>query len=155
MKSKGFNLVELLVVIAILAILLGVASPYLVKFYKTYKFWEVAGEVDYTVKWAKIYAMKQTTNVGLCVVNNELRVYDVGLNRGGPTCSGTLIRSVRSEISSISIVGSGAMFDPRGLAIYNGSVCVSDGQSFNMQCISTAGIRTIKGAGTCPANCPQ
>ncbi|MEM4368313.1 MAG: GspH/FimT family pseudopilin [Candidatus Anstonellales archaeon] len=127
MKPKGFTLIELLIAIGILTILISVAVPQIMKYYRIYKYNEYVSQVEYTLKWAKVEAMARGVNLGICVENNSITVYDIGSNRSG-YCSGKELRRVRVESrdSFVQITGtSGIGFDPRGLAIMGGNVQVS------------------------------
>lgn len=126
MKPKGFTLIELLIVIGILTILISVAVPQIMKYYRIYKYNEYVSQVEYTLKWAKVEAMARGVNLGICVENNSITVYDIGSNRSG-YCTGTPLRRVESKDSFVQITGTSGMgFDPRGLAIMGGNVQVKN-----------------------------
>lgn len=153
-NPKGFSLVELMIVVSIFAILAAVAIPALLKYQRDYKFIDYASRMEYLVKQAKIYAMERTTNVGVCVSGSTstLTIRDLGTSRGAGICTGTPIKTMTVTESYVTLAGSGASFDPRGLAIFTGNVCVryADSNRYEAVRISRAGIRTERGAGACP-----
>ena len=146
---KGFTIVELLIVVSLIAILSAVAIPALLKYQRDYKFWDYASQMEYLVKSAKILAMERTTNVGVCVSGSTLTIRDLGTDRGAGICTGTVVRTMQVTDSYVSLSGSGASFDPRGLAIQLGSACVTYDGRFERVVISRAGVRTERGSGGC------
>lgn len=149
LNNNGFSLIELLVVIGIIAILVGIAIPQLRAYYRDYRFWNYASQMEYLVKQAKIYAMERTTNVGVCVQGNTLSIRNIGTSRGAGICDGTVIKSMTVTDSYVTLAGTGASFDPRGLAIQLGNTCVSySGKNVKIY-ISRAGIRKETGTGSC------
>lgn len=166
LNNKGLSLIELLVVIAIISILAGIATPQLIKYYKEYKFWDYASQMEYLVKQAKIYAMESTVNVAVCVKgDSSLVIENRGTSRDATLacnatniCSGNnpsipcIIRKMdvkESDKSDIKLAGSGASFDPRGLAILPGSTCATYSGKFVKIHISRAGISKEVGSGGC------
>lgn len=166
-SQRGFSLVELMITVSIVAILSAIAIPALLKYQRDYKFWDYASQMEYLVKMAKIYAMERTTNVGVCVSGtNLLTLQNIGTSRSFTLacdatneCTGNnpttpcIIR--RMEIPSsdnyITLTGSGASVDPRGLAILLGNVCVEYSGRYEKVCISRTGVRTMRGpTGGCP-----
>jgi len=156
MKSggqRGVSLMEMVIVLSIAAIAMTAVIPTLRGYYQQYTFNNYASEMAYLVKYGKIYAMANTTNVGVCVSGSQLTIYNVGTNRGAGLCSGTSVKSmtIASGDSYVSLSGAGASVDPRGLAITAGSVCVAYNGGYSRVCIGTTGIRTDQGTGGCSA----
>lgn len=146
-NQKGFSLVELMIVVSIFAILAAIAIPALLKYQRDFKFLDYASQMEYLVKQGKIYAMERTVNVGVCVSGNTLAIRNLGTSRGAGICSGTAIMTMTVTDSYVTLAGSGASFDPRGLAIQIGNVCViyPDRNMYEAIRISRAGIRTERG----------
>uniref|UniRef100_A0A7C4JRV8 Prepilin-type N-terminal cleavage/methylation domain-containing protein n=1 Tax=Thermodesulfobacterium geofontis TaxID=1295609 RepID=A0A7C4JRV8_9BACT len=138
-KCKGFTLIEFLIVIGILAILASIGFPSIKKLYRVYKFNQYAFELENVVKWAKITAMEKSSGISICLNGNEIRVYDEGPLRS-PSCSESentkLLKIIRINDTWITprilvaLDKSGLMFDPRGLAIYDGNICITDGERY-------------------------
>jgi type IV fimbrial biogenesis protein FimT len=153
-KCKGFSLIEFFIVIGILAILASIGFPSIQKLYKVYKFNQYAFELENTVKWAKIKAMERSSNISICLNGNEIRVYDEGTKRS-PSCSENLLRTMKITDTwitlYISVGKSGLMFDPRGLAIYGGNVCITDGERYFKAVLQSdrGAIRIEGGSGRC------
>ncbi len=147
--QKGLSLVELLVAISLIAILASIAIPALLKYQRDYTFIDYASQMKYLVKQAKIYAMERTTNVGVCVQGNMLTIRNIGTSRGAGICTGTVLRTMTVTDSYVTLTGSGASFDPRGLAIQLGNVCVAYGGRYERVVVSRVGIRTERGNGGC------
>lgn len=149
-QQKGFSLVELMITVALIAILASIAVPALLKYQRDYKFLDYASQMEYLVKTAKIYAMERTTNVGICVQGNTLTIRDIGTDRGAGICAGNdVIKTMTVTDSYVTLGGTGASVDPRGLAIQLGNVCVSYNNMHERVSISRTGIRTERGAGGC------
>lgn len=153
MNRKGFTLIEVLVVISILAVLLTVASLNLPKFLKVYRYKEDVFQVEMVIKNAKLKAMEKSTNVSVCIENsNTLKVYDVGTNRSTCNCSGNLLYTVNlSSYSSFSGSDCRFMFDPRGMGVFGGNVCVSNGEVYTKYTVAASSGRILinRGDGTC------
>ncbi len=156
LNKKGFSLVELIIAAAILSIMAIIAVPNLLEYRKTYIFNDYASQMDYLVKYSKIYAMERTRNVGLCVntATKTFTVRDLGTSRGADKCSGSVIRQMSVSESYITLAGYGVFglgptIDPRGLAIFDGSVCISNGAKYSRVCLRKASIRTESGDGGC------
>ncbi|HEV09603.1 MAG TPA: type II secretion system protein [Sulfurihydrogenibium azorense] len=156
MSNKGFTLIEMLVAIAILSVLLGVAVLNLPKFLRVYKYKEDVFQVEMVIKNAKLKAMERTTNVIVCVDNNKtLRVVDVGTDRGSRNCNGNTLYTVNlssfSNFDTTTGTGFRFMFDPRGLAVVAGNVCLSNGEVFTKFRVQDNAGRILieRGSGTC------
>ncbi len=153
--QKGFSLVELMIVVSLVAILSAIAIPALLKYQRDYKYLDYASQMEYMVKIAKIHAMERTTNVGVCVSGNALTIRDIGTSRGAGICTGTELRRMSVTDSYVTLAGSGGSFDPRGLAIFLGNVCVAYDGKHRKVCISRTGVRTdIERTGGC-VSCTQ
>lgn len=136
---KGFSLLEFLIVIGILAILASIGFSGIKRFYRIYKFNSYAFELENIVKWAKITAMERSAGISLCLSSNEIRVYDEGPLRN-PSCfeneNSKLLKVMKINdpwiISRISVAlgKPGLMFDPRGLAIFGGNICITDNERY-------------------------
>lgn len=151
MKQKGFSLLELILALGLMAILATIAVPSIIRYYRDYKFNDYAAQMDYFVKYAKIYAMEKTTNIGICVssTNKTLTIRDIGRSRGAGICSGTVIISMPIAENYITLAGSGASIDPRGVTIFSGNACVSYNNRYSKVCLSKTSVRTEKGSGGC------
>ena len=153
MSNKGFTLIEMLVAIAILSVLLGVAVLNLPKFLKVYKYKEDVFQVEMVIKNAKLKAMERTTNVSVCVDNSKtLRVVDVGTDRSSCKCDGNTLYTVNlSSFSNFDKTDCRFMFDPRGLAVFGGNVCLSNGEVFTKFTVQNNAGRILieRGNGQC------
>jgi type IV fimbrial biogenesis protein FimT len=151
--EKGFTLIEFLIVVAIIVILSTFAIPAWDRFMEINRFNSDIMAVEYTINRAKITAMSKTTNVGICVDNNRILIYDVGFPRGSNPCSGTLLfasvpKGVNTRISSIGSV----IFDPRGFDILlGGTICIYNTElnTYYRIIISRGAQRVEKGEGGC------
>jgi len=154
-SPKGFSIVELMVVVIIISLLAVGGVPLYNRMIGNHKLYLYGDNMEYLVKYAKILAMQRTTNVGVCVADSShLRIYDIGTSRGAGICTGTIVVSmtITSQDSTsfgISVSGSGASFDPRGLAIMLGNVCVTNNIKYTKAFISRTAIRMEKKDGGC------
>lgn len=155
-KTSGTSLIEIFIVISIIIILANFSLPYIKKLYRTYKFNEYALEIENLVKWAKITAIEKSINVSICKNNNEISVYNEETSRN-PSCSGEKLKTLIIKDNWINLSESvawgkeGLMFDPRGLAIFTGNICISDGEIYyKVKLQSNRGAITIEaGKGNC------
>ncbi|MDI6801640.1 MAG: type II secretion system protein [Thermodesulfovibrionales bacterium] len=157
-KQRGFSVVEMVIVVSMITIVSVIALPTIIKFQRDYKFWDYSSQVEYLVKYAKIYAMEHTTNVGICVSNNQLTIRDLGPTRSANACSGSDNAKKSMNISDhyISMTGSNngsvVSIDPRGVAIFPGAggyICLSCNNKYFKVSIGKTVIRTEKGSGGC------
>ncbi len=156
MKNRGVSVLELLVVIAIIAIIAGAIFPKIEEYYRIYKFNDYAFSIESLVKWAKLKALEQSVNIGVCVQDRAIKVINMGTSRSG-VCTGDLLKEINISDDFINLQGGGAFgesgvaFDPRGFAIFGGYICISDGEKFFKLCIRNERgmIRVEKGAGIC------
>jgi len=159
-KCKGFSIIEFFIVIGILAILASIGFPSIKKLYRVYKFNQYAFELENVVKWAKITAMERSSDVSICLNGNEIRVYDEGPLRN-PSCSESentkLLKVIKITDTwiipriSVALNKPGLMFDPRGLAIWGGNICISDGNRYYKVVLQNGrgAIKIESGSGRC------
>ncbi|NPA39941.1 MAG: prepilin-type N-terminal cleavage/methylation domain-containing protein [Thermodesulfobacteria bacterium] len=168
-KQKAFTTIEILIALAIISIVLIIGIPMLTKYYKTYKFNNYEVELKSIAEWARAKAIERTAYVWVCLnglsttctgTSCKIEVYDMD-SCAGPTCTnGTLINSLLSEddwltfnIGNLFPTGYNCIvFDPKGLAVTSGSICITDGDNYYKIIFQTdrALIRDESGAGTCP-----
>lgn len=156
LKKRGFSTLEFLIVLGIIAILASLGFPAIRKLYRTYKFNSYAFELESLVKWAKITAVERSIGVSICKKDNSIVVYNEDTSRN-PSCSGEVLKTlvisdswVTSDID-VALGKSGLMFDPRGLVIFGGNVCITDGENYfkvKLQSNKSA-IITEAGSGGC------
>lgn len=151
----GFSLIEIIVVIIILGIAAAIAIPGYQGMMKTTKFRQYSTNMEFLVKYAKIAAMEKTTNIGICVNDTQnLIIYNIGTSRSASICSGTelsrmTITNSDANAYGFSLSGSGGSIDPRGIAIWTGNVCITNGSQYLKTTIGKTGIRTDSGSGGC------
>lgn len=151
-NQKGFSIVELMIVVSIFAILAAIAIPALLKYQRDFKFWDYASQMEYLTKYAKIVAMERTTNVGVCVSGSTLTIWDIGTGRpssAAASCTGTAIKTMTVTDSYVTLAGSSASFDPRGVTIWSGNTCVYYNNKYTKMCFSKASVRRVEGSGGC------
>jgi prepilin-type N-terminal cleavage/methylation domain-containing protein len=176
-NQKGFSLVEIILVLAMAAIMMSIALPSLMKYYKSYKFEDYASQIDYLVKYGKIYAMEHSTNIGVCVDNSfkKLTIYNIGPDRNVGICQNTNTLCKENNHTAPCVIGklvidekdkddiiligsnSGnvARIDPRGILIpspIGGNICISYNNYYKKVVIHRTSIRIEKNSGGCSAS---
>lgn len=153
-EKKGITTIELVSVVSIIAILAAAGIFNLAGYIKQYKYDNYVTKMEYLVKYSKMLSMERTTNIGVCVSGSTVALYDMGTSRSAAVCSGTAVpqQSLAVPESYISLSGSGASFDPRGMAIQTGYVCLAYNNGYTRLCISSTGVRRDSGSGAC-ASC--
>lgn len=152
MNKKAFTLIEMLVVISIIAVLLGVAMLYGPKYMRTYKYKEDVFQTEMAIKNAKLKAMERSINVSVCTNVKTLTVVDRKRDRSACSCDGTVLITVNlSNYSNYSGNGCRFMFDPRGLAVFGGNVCLSNGDVYTKFTVAAGAGRILveRGSGQC------
>lgn len=154
--SHGFSIVELMIVVIIMGVVSSLAIPSVRETIRGHKLTQNGKSIEYLVRYAKIMSMERTTNIGVCVNDSKtLTLYDLGTDRSAGVCSGTSIMNMTvpdTDASgySISLSGSGASLDPRGLAIQTGNGCVSNGITYYNVVVNRTGVSVDSKAGPCP-----
>ena len=157
LSSNGFTLLELILVIAILSIVLSIAIPNAFKYKSIYTFQEYKADLETTVKWAKLKAMENSTNIAVCSNQtlNSITVYNKGTNRDYPCDgNGTLIDTINLDKNIAVVQNGGFSFDPRGLGIVGGTICFQSAQSprsyFAVSVQNSSGyVNVLSGSGNC------
>ncbi len=169
MKQKGFTLIELIIALGLITIMTAVAVPNIIKYYRTYVFNDYVSQIEYMLKQAKIYAMENSSNIGICVHNKKVTAFNIGYDRGAHICNDTSTFCTsnnhnapcvinKTEISEdyINVMGSNlgsvVKTDPRGIAIYpfnGGNICLSYGENYAKIIIGRTFIRLENGSGGC------
>jgi hypothetical protein len=103
---------------------------------------------------AKLKAVERSVNVSVCPVNNSIVVYDKGSDRSYPCDgNGNIIYTINIDNSIATVRGSGFSFDPRGLGIMRGNICIQSadgGMYYKISVQSLSGrINIEKGSGGC------
>ncbi len=148
---KGFTLIELLIVAGIILILLTVGIINGKKYYLKFKFQQYEQSLISFSKLAKLLAKEKSHNIAVCVSGREIRIVDIGTSRRF-TCSGTVLNSIRIEEPQISISGSGFAFDPRGISIRGGNICLYfslENRYVKAVASRFGAVRVERGNGTC------
>ena len=152
MNKKAFTLIELLIVISIIAILLNTAILYGPKFMRTYKYKEDVFQTEMAIKNAKLKALERSINVAVCTNGKTLTVVNRGRDRSVCSCDGAVLYTVNlSSYSNYSGADCRFMFDPRGLAVFGGSVCLSNTEVYTKFTVQAGAGRILveRGSGQC------
>jgi len=163
-KKAGFSLLEIIVALAILFILASITFPDFRKVYRTYKFNSYAYQLESLVRYAKMVAMEKSVHVSICVDTSSkvVSLYNETTSRD-PDCRGELISQLKITDDWVSLTyngsfkrnesfGGATLFDPRGLAVLGGNICIDDGtRKFKTVFQNNRGTINIEtGQGTCP-----
>jgi type II secretory pathway pseudopilin PulG len=154
--SRAFSLIETLIVILIATLILAVAINNFPDQRKIYTYQQYISELETAVRMAKLKAVERSVNVSVCPdpVNNSVVVYDKGSVRSYPCDgNGNIIYTINIDSSVAIVIGSGFSFDPRGLGIIGGNICIqsADGSMhYRISVQSLSGrINIEKGSGGC------
>jgi prepilin-type N-terminal cleavage/methylation domain-containing protein len=156
--SRGFSIVELMMVAVVLGVLAVAGVPIYRNMISDTKVYQYGSGMEHLAKYAKIFAMEKTRNVGICVTSSQITLYDLGTTRSSTVCTGTQITYVHIPSQDVSRYGLGfqgtsVSVDPRGIVIYpgmGGSVCLTNARKYHKVSISRVGMRTSMGSGGCP-----
>jgi prepilin-type N-terminal cleavage/methylation domain-containing protein len=157
MASEGFSLLELMIVLGIVAIIVSFSMPQMNQFFRLMRYLDYASQTEYLAKYAKLYAMERTVNVGICFSSDQISLRDLGTSRSANVCTGgTVVRTIAipAVYSYLSFSGNNASLDPRGLAITTGSLCTLYGTNSTTVCIGKTRINKIEGTGGVCSTCP-
>ena len=161
--SRGFTLVEMLIVLLIATLILAIAINNFPKQRRIYTYQQYISELETAVRMAKLKAVERSVNVSVCpdLNNNSIVVYDNGLDRSALCNSNSnsnnsarnIIYTINIDNSVATLGGSGFSFDPRGLGIIGGNICIqsADGSMYykiSVQSLSGR-INIEKGSGGC------
>lgn len=152
--SRAFTLVEMLIVLLIATLILAIAINNFPKQRKIYTYQQYISELETAVRMAKLKAVERSVNISVCSVNNSTVVYDKGLDRSYPcNGNGNIIYTINIDSSIATVRGSGFSFDPRGLGIIGGNICIqsADGSMYykiSVQSLSGR-INIQRGSGGC------
>jgi Tfp pilus assembly protein FimT len=153
-KLKAFTIVEMLIVLLIVVIILGIAVNSFPRQMKIYTYQKHISELESAVRMAKLKAIEKGVNVSVCPVNNSIVVYNKGVDRSNPcNNTGNSFYAINFDSSIAVVKGSGFSFDPRGIGIVSGNICIqsADGKMYYKVSVQPlSGIINIqKGTGGC------
>lgn len=157
--NKGFTLIELMVSILIMGILMGISVTVGASTYRDFQFNSYASKLEYFAKYARIYSIKKSVYTGLCNENRVLTLRDMGAGSvasdlSSPcNSSNAIIKKLDlNSIKGISIAGNqqNFVYDARGIAYTQDNICLSNGGKYVKYQVQLVGIRTTRGASTCP-----
>jgi type IV fimbrial biogenesis protein FimT len=115
----------MLIVLLIVTLILAVAINNFPKQQKIYTYQQYISELEAAVRMAKLKAVERSVNVSVCLVNNSIVVYDKGSDRTNPCDgNGNIIYTINIDSSVATVKGSNFSFDPRGLGIIGGNICI-------------------------------
>ncbi|MBX0311837.1 MAG: GspH/FimT family pseudopilin [Sulfurihydrogenibium sp.] len=153
-SSRAFTLIEMLIVLLTAILILAIAINNFPKQRKIYTYQQYISELETAVRMAKLKAVERSVNVSICPVNNSIVVYDKGSDRSYP-CDGNgkIIYTINIDNSIATVKGSGFSFDPRGLGIIGGNICIqsADGSMYYKILVQSLSgrINIQKGSGGC------
>jgi prepilin-type N-terminal cleavage/methylation domain-containing protein len=152
--SRAFTLIEMLIVILIATLILAVAINNFPKQRKIYTYQQYISELETAVRMAKLKAVEKSVNVSVCPVKNSIVVYDKGSVRSYPcNGNGNIIYTIDIDNSIATVRGGGFSFDPRGLGIMGGNICIqsADGSMYYKILVQTLSgrINIQKGSRGC------
>jgi prepilin-type N-terminal cleavage/methylation domain len=151
---RAFTLIEMLIVLLIATLILAIAINSFPKQRKIYTYQQYISELETAVRMAKLKAVERSVNVSVCPVNNSVVVYDKGSDRSYPCDgNGNIIYTINIDNSVATLGGSGFSFDPRGLGIIGGNICIqsADGSMYYRILVQSLSgrINIQKGNGGC------
>jgi Tfp pilus assembly protein FimT len=146
----------MLIVLLIATLILAIAINNFPKQRKIYTYQQYISELETAVRMAKLRAVERSVNVSVCPDpdNNSVVVHDKGSDRSFPcNGNGNIIYTINIDSSIATVRGSGFSFDPRGLGIMGGNICIqsADGSMhYRILVQSLSGrINIQRGSGGC------
>ncbi len=152
MNKKALTLIEAVIVISIIAVLLNIAVLFGPRFMRTYQYKEDVFQTEMAIKNAKLKAVERSINVSVCVNGKTLTVVNRQRDRSTCSCDGNVLYTVNlSKYSNFGGNDCRFMFDPRGLAVFPGNVCLSNGEVFTKFTVASGAGRILveRGNGQC------
>jgi len=152
--SRAFTLIEMLMVLLIATIILAFTINNLPKQRKIYTYRQYISELETAVRMAKLKAVERSINVSVCPADNSVIVYDKGSVRSNPCDgNGNIIYTIKIDSSVATVKGREFSFDPRGLGIIGGNICIqsADGSMYYKILVQSLSgrINIEKGSGGC------